>query len=495
MQSQDVDTEKELSADREKVAKQRELEEKISAGNAKDAVAILKDNMAVEINMEQAVRLLDLIPLDLSAETENEQQVLTSVAYTGLKNRGLLRGFGCVQASPQYLPYPAKEIDVEALQETIALPMSALTPKNSQYGWLAAGLGLCTVEYLLAANAGLDPLRTVIPFTAFLFVLDRVLTSGAAFESVYRFLFPKYKEKVIKHEAGHFLLAYLLGCPIQGFFLSAWDATRAGIRGQAGTVFFDNDLSSQLNSNRVTRTAIDRYTIVLMGGIAAEAMNYEQAEGGASDESALVSFLVGLLPPWQPQQVLNQARWAVTEAILLLREHRAAYDSLCDAMTRGESLGTCISVLDKALMEFDELPVEKRARERGPLFERANPIEGKEASIKEMDGKIAEKEAKLLQLQREEEEIRARIRELDREGSKPEMKDSMWDKSETERFMSTLLKAHRKQMAKTSTKSVDALLAEAERNRRLAEIDLSLKKLDVDLEEVRAKIAQIENAR
>eukprot|EP00960_Hanusia_phi_P060698 764585-Hanusia_phi.AAC.9 len=48
----------------------------------------------------------------------------------------------------------------------------------------------------------------------------------------------------------------------------------------------------------------------------------------------------------------------------------------------------------------------QRARERGPLFERADPIEGKEASIKEMDGQIAEKEAKHLQLQvrRDEEE-------------------------------------------------------------------------------------------
>jgi len=61
------------------------------------------------------------------------------------------------------------------------------------------------------------------------------LLSGAVFESATRLLFPKYKQKVIQHEAGHFLLAYLLGCPIQGFFLSAWDASTAGIRGQAGT--------------------------------------------------------------------------------------------------------------------------------------------------------------------------------------------------------------------------------------------------------------------
>ncbi len=65
--------------------------------------------------------------------------------------------------------------------------------------------------------------------------LNSALLSGAIFESATRLLFPAYKQKVIQHEAGHFLLAYLLGCPIQGYFLSAWDASTAGIRGQAGT--------------------------------------------------------------------------------------------------------------------------------------------------------------------------------------------------------------------------------------------------------------------
>ncbi|KAJ1488712.1 hypothetical protein T484DRAFT_1782520, partial [Baffinella frigidus] len=190
-----------------------------------------------------------------------------------------------------------------------------------------AGLALCAGEFFIGKQFGLDPLTTLIPATSLLFILDRALLSGAVFEAVYRTLFPQYREKVIRHEAGHFLLAYLLGCPIQkvirhemghfllayllgcpiqGFFLSAWDANRVGIRGQAGTVFFDNDLSTQLTANKVTRTAIDRFTIVLMGGIAAEAMTYQQAEGGAGDESALAPPPPPLTPPWDQPRVLNQ---------------------------------------------------------------------------------------------------------------------------------------------------------------------------------------------
>ena len=52
-----------------------------------------------------------------------------------------------------------------------------------------------------------------------------------------------------------------------------------------------------------------------MGGIAAEAVEYDKAEGGASDEETLVQFLVGLIPPWDQKRVLNQARWAVTQVL------------------------------------------------------------------------------------------------------------------------------------------------------------------------------------
>ena len=48
----------------------------------------------------------------------------------------------------------------------------------------------------------------------------------------------------------------------------------------AGTVFFDPELGEAMGGGRITREIIDRYSVIVMAGIAAEAANNGRAEGG-----------------------------------------------------------------------------------------------------------------------------------------------------------------------------------------------------------------------
>lgn len=271
-----------------------------------------------------------------------------TLLYAELQARGHLPAFGCAAAAGSR-PLVPRVVDAADLEARAGLPIGALAPRRSTaVWWQLAGVGLVVGVNVLASAAGVAGLAQ--PALAVLFlawVADQRLLRGAAFETVYRAVKPAYAEKVLKHEAGHFLSAYLMGAPVRGYVLSAADALKAGIPGQAGTVFTDARLEAELQRGKLSGAALERFSIVLMAGIAAEALAYGQAEGGASDEAVLVGILGGISPPWPPAAVVNHARWAALEAILLLREHAAAYEALVDAMRDKRPLGECVAVIER----------------------------------------------------------------------------------------------------------------------------------------------------
>eukprot|EP00249_Psilotum_nudum_P019328 c27195_g1_i3 orf=268-1290(+) len=145
------------------------------------------------------------------------------------------------------------------------------------------------------------------------------------------------------------LEAYLLGCPVRGVFLDAFQALRMGIQGQAGTQFWDETLEDELREGRLTNASFDRYCMVLFAGIAAEALVYGEAEGGENDENLYKSIVSILRPPWTPSEMSNQARWAVLQSYKLLRKHRSAYDTVVTSLEEGASLGTIVRRIEDGM--------------------------------------------------------------------------------------------------------------------------------------------------
>jgi len=302
-------------------------------------------------------------PPESPARTEMTQM------YTLLQERGDLRLYG--SSTPQMPAAAGSHVVTPTLLEQVTeLPMTSLTPKPTNT-LLIAGIAVAVLEGLISVNTGID-LNILVWTTITLAFLDKLLLNGALFESALKLVLPNIQQKITKHEAGHFLCAYLMGCPVEGCVLDAWGAlqdSRFGGRNSvsAGTSFFDPTLSTQINSSVVTRSSIDRYSIIVMGGIAAEALNFGGADGGAGDEAALVAFLSqlngkptsGQLPPWNEISIKNQARWGALSAVLLLKEYRPAYDALVDALERGGNLGDCIYAIEKAGRDHNLKPLEK----------------------------------------------------------------------------------------------------------------------------------------
>ncbi|KAH7426596.1 hypothetical protein KP509_10G007600 [Ceratopteris richardii] len=180
---------------------------------------------------------------------------LVARTYEFLQAKGLLSNFGKCKNIPAE---SSRDVTPAAFLEITGLEASKLSPKK----W---GLDGAPAFYLLSAIVGFNLLtNSGIEIRPFLFsilafsIVDAVYLGGTGLASIL-ISWPPYKRRVFTHEAGHVLVAYLLGCPVRGVILDPIEAMRQGVQGQAGTQFWDSMLEGELRQGRLTRPSIDRY--------------------------------------------------------------------------------------------------------------------------------------------------------------------------------------------------------------------------------------------
>lgn len=156
---------------------------------------------------------------------------------------------------------------------------------------------------------------------------------------------PQYRDRIVHHEAGHFLIARLLDIPVTGYALSAWEALKQKQPGQGGVSFADDELASQLQQGALTAQLLDRYCTIWMAGIAAESLVYDNAEGGADDLKKLRTVLAPLgfsLPAQEQKQ-----RFCILQARTFLQDNWSAYQALVQAMQERASVAQCYAVIEQ----------------------------------------------------------------------------------------------------------------------------------------------------
>ncbi|MBE9008964.1 ATP-dependent Zn protease [Pseudanabaenaceae cyanobacterium LEGE 13415] len=156
----------------------------------------------------------------------------------------------------------------------------------------------------------------------------------------------EHRDRVLRHEAGHFLAAQQLEIPVVGYTLSAWEAFRQGQSGLGGVQFNTEELEAELKQNKLSAQLVERYCTVWMSGIAAEQIAYGNSEGGNDDRQKFRETLTKLGIP--ASELPQRERLSILRAKELLQRHESAYEALVEALREKQSIEQCYSAIQNA---------------------------------------------------------------------------------------------------------------------------------------------------
>lgn len=213
---------------------------------------------------------------------------------------------------------------------------------------IAIGIFLMTMTSLLGPIFHIPP---VVPAAITFGILSLATADTLSWNSrgvsllLDLFASPQQRQRIINHEAGHFLTAYFLGIPITGYTLTAWEVLKQGQLGRGGVSFEPQTLTAQPFELEKMRLTLERFCTVWMAGIAAEKMIYGNSQGGTEDRQQLKQALMmaGLPEVGYPQK----ERWAQLQATNLLTRHQQSYEALVEAMKQRATVEECYAVIQQ----------------------------------------------------------------------------------------------------------------------------------------------------
>ncbi|MDX2256548.1 MAG: hypothetical protein NW214_13620 [Pseudanabaenaceae cyanobacterium bins.39] len=223
---------------------------------------------------------------------------------------------------------------------------------------LAIAIFTITMMSLVGTMVGLSP---VVPAAIAIGLLSGWGIDLGAFQGKFgvylqvwlRARSPQYRQRVTYHEAGHFLIAHLLGFEVTGYAIAGVVGKSLGeilaeedFQGIEGGVAIQLDLEQvigdPLKRNSIeARHLLDRYCTLCMAGIAAEQlMCVGETEGGYDDVQRLRKAIAHLPQP------MTQERWALLNAKNLLSDHQESLIALAAKMQTGADVQSCYAVIN-----------------------------------------------------------------------------------------------------------------------------------------------------
>ncbi|KAG6751672.1 hypothetical protein POTOM_043869 [Populus tomentosa] len=308
----------------------------------------------------QRQQVLEQVDKELS---KGDERAALSLVKDLQGKPGGLKCFGAARQIPQRL-YTLDELKLNGIETR-----SLLSPVDATLGAIERNLQLAGVAGGLAAwNAFGFSSQQILLFSLgllFLWTLDSVSFNGGlgslVLDTIGHTFSQKYHNRVIQHEAGHFLIAYMVGILPRGYTLTSLEALQkdGSFNVQAGTAFVDFDFLEEVapayqvaelwtlwkvNTGKVSATTLNRFSCIALAGVATEYLLFGYAEGGLADINKLDMLIKGL--GFTQKKADSQVRWSVLNTILMLRRHEGARAKLAEAMTMGKSVGSCIGIIE-----------------------------------------------------------------------------------------------------------------------------------------------------
>lgn len=191
-----------------------------------------------------------------------------------------LRQNGSIRAFSGANQIPKRAYSLEELRLNKIEPRQFLAPTDSTLGGvrtvLQGSLMAGVIGAYFAEAIAIDKLVQLAIVGAALLTADQILNAGGVeallLDTVARVISPTYKRRVALHEAGHFLIAYLIGILPKSYTLSSLDAfvSRRALNVQAGTTFCDSNFLKEVSSGKLSSSSLDKYTCVALAGVATE---------------------------------------------------------------------------------------------------------------------------------------------------------------------------------------------------------------------------------
>lgn len=145
------------------------------------------------------------------------------------------------------------------------------------------------------------------------------------------------RERICRHEAGHFLCGYVCGLPVKNYEVSA----------DTGVACVEFHTSGANSAGReLTDDEIAALSVVAMSGSVAEIIQYGKATGGENDLLELQNCFRKSREFIGAAKQQDLTRWGALTSYGLIKANMGKYESLVQAFKDKKSLSECVSIIE-----------------------------------------------------------------------------------------------------------------------------------------------------